>query len=140
MVKKPTLTVDRLHHPPRCFTRVICRMHSGDTKYVCIMAHYAKDYKDRSAPEPRRVGVRLPQDPRSGRAQPLPDTLAHQQGQEHRPSDGGHRILKGDGSNNSLAVTMPMDHGRSETVVTKIRAPEIGPCSVPTNSRNSKRR
>jgi hypothetical protein len=57
--------------------------------------HYAKDNKARSAPELRRVGEPLPRGPRSGRAQPLPDRLAYQRGQDHQPSYGGHRILQG---------------------------------------------
>ena len=48
------------------------------TKYVCIMTHYAKDNKSRAAPRLTRVGEPLPQGPRSGLTQPLPDPLAHQ--------------------------------------------------------------
>src|SRR3982750_2886076 len=47
------------------------------------MVHYTKDNKARSASGPARVGAPLPQGPRSGRAQPLPDLLAYQPGQDH---------------------------------------------------------
>src|SRR5215218_3803024 len=47
-----------------------------NTKYVCIMTHYAKDDKAYAAPEFRTVGEPLPQSPRSGLTQPLPDPLA----------------------------------------------------------------
>src|SRR5215216_4196604 len=67
----------------------------NNTKYVCIIEHYAKEDKAQAAPGLKRVGEPLPQSPRSGRAQPLPDPLAYKRGEEHYPGYGGHRILQG---------------------------------------------
>src|SRR5215218_539839 len=71
------------------------RTRTTDTKYVCIIEHYAKEDKAQAAPGLKRVGEPLPQSPRSGRAQPLPDPLAYKRGQDYYPGDGGHRILQG---------------------------------------------
>src|SRR5215216_1967087 len=59
------------------------------------MVHYSEDDKARTTPAIGRVGEPLPQGPRPGLTQPLPDPLTHQPGQDHHPSDGGHRILQG---------------------------------------------
>jgi hypothetical protein len=55
---------------------------TGHTKYACIIVHYAEDNKARTTPAIGRVGEPLPQGPRPGLTQPLPDALAHQRGLE----------------------------------------------------------